>query len=116
MKHQMKWMIKWTALLLCLVLSLSALFLIACDGDTTDGTSDGTSDGDTPGTDTPGGSNVPDGSGDNPIAPGLMNEGEGVALVNPDGSSRYLRVIRGELAKETEKQAAILLRKTLTYS
>jgi hypothetical protein len=127
MKQQMRWITRWVALLLCLVLTLGVLCLVSCNGDTTadggntnvpadDATtdpvgdpSDGPSDGPS---DTP--ANIPsDVQNNNPIAPGLMAEGQGLALVNADGTPRFVRVIRGELAKEKEKQAAILARKTL---
>lgn len=104
MKYQMKWTSRLTALLLCLILALGTLVLSACN----DGTGD--PDTDTPSGETPGG--MPGGQ-NNPIAPGLAGEGEGVALVNADGTPRYVRVIRSEFAKSVEKDAAVLARKTL---
>lgn len=92
MKYQVKWTSKLAALLLCLVLALCTM-LVSCVG-TPD---DPVVDPDLP---------------SNPVAPGLVGEGEGVALVNADGSAKYT-VIRPEVSDSVETSAAVLTRKTL---
>lgn len=96
MKHQMKWM----AWLVCLMLILGAFCLVACN-------EDGVSPDDPsidPEDSTP--------EINNPIAPGLVGEGEGISLIGADGTVAY-KVIRPEVAKEQEVNAAVLFRKTI---
>ncbi len=99
MKYQMKWAGKLTALLLCLTLVLVATLLCSCNN----------SEPKNPSNDD---DKDPSSEINNPIAPGLVDEGEGIALVDSDGKALY-KVIRPEVGKTAEVNAAVLLRKTL---
>ncbi len=92
MKYRIKWASKITALLLCLIVAACAL-LVSCNGTPNDPAD---------------GPQLPD----DPVAPGLVGEGEGISLLNEDGSAKY-KVIRPEVSDSVETDAAVLVRKTL---